>query len=189
MITVVGSFKLYAVSYAVSTLSVVRKRLGLVRKRLGFMKRLGLLRERLGLLRLSVASFLVDVDLFTLLLLLLLRLRGLSVASFLVDTDFFALLLRSVLLGLSVACALVDAKLFTVLMRLGRKLLGRLLRRLLELMGLLGTTETLFFVDADLFLDVGVVVFVMLVMFLRGRRLLDGGGEGFVDFFVTFPSV
>jgi hypothetical protein len=164
LITVVGSFKLYAVSYAVSTLSVVRKRLGLVRKRLGFMKRLGLLRERLGLLRLSVASFLVD-------------------------TDFFALLLRSVLLGLSVACALVDAKLFTVLMRLGRKLLGRLLRRLLELMGLLGTTETLFFVDADLFLDVGVVVFVMLVMFLRGRRLLDGGGEGFVDFFVTFPSV
>lgn len=44
---------------------------------------------------------------------------------------------------------------------------------------LLGTTETLLLVDVDLLLDVGVAV----------GWLVDGGGEGFVGFFVTFPSV
>jgi len=93
---------------------------------------------------------------------------------------------------------LVDANLFTVLGGLGRRrrkllgkllgsLLGRLLGRLLVLRAVLRTTVTLFFVDVNLFLDVNVVV-----LFLgrgRRRRLLDGCGEGFVDLFVTFPSV
>lgn len=103
MITVVGSFKLYAVSYAVSTLSVVRVRLG----------RLG---ERLGSLRLSVPGFFVDADFLTLLLVLLVLLR-LPVASFLVNMDFFTLLLRRGLLRLSVASFLVNMDLFTVLLR------------------------------------------------------------------------
>jgi len=180
LITVVGSSKLYAVSYAVSTLSVVRMRLGL-------------LRERLGSLRLSVPGFLVNVDFLTLLLVRL-RLRGLSVASFLVNMNFFTMWLGSCLLRLSVASVLVDADLFTVLRGLGRKLLGKLLGRLLgKLLGrllilraVLRTTVALFFVDANLFLDVSVVV---LFLGRRRRRLLDGCGEGFVDLFVTFPSV
>jgi hypothetical protein len=47
----------------------------------------------------------------------------------------------------------------------------------------LGTTETLLLVDVDLLLDVSLLVGG------RGKGLVDGGGEGFVDFFVTFPSV
>jgi hypothetical protein len=72
-------------------------------------------------------------------------------------------LLRLLALGLwlSVASLLVDMDLFTVLRRL------------------LGTAETLFFVDADFLLDVGVAVV----------GSVDGGREGFVGFFVTFPSV
>jgi hypothetical protein len=85
-----------------------------------------------------------------------------------------------VLRRLSVTSLLVDADLFTVLMRVLCGLLGRLLVLLLLLRGL-GTTQALFFVDADLFCDVDVV--------LLGRRSVDGGGEGFVGFFVTFPSV
>jgi hypothetical protein len=50
---------------------------------------------------------------------------------------------------------------------------------LVVLLRLLGTTEVLFLVDADLFLDVGVAVV--------GR--VNGGGEGFVCLFVTFPSL
>jgi hypothetical protein len=118
---VVGSFE----SYAVSTLGVLRL---LVRL---------LVRMRVGLSvlsRLSVASFLVDMNLLTML-------RGL-------------------------------------LMRVLRALLGRLLV-LLMLLGRLGTTQALFFVDADLFCDVGIVVL----------RSVDGSGEGFVSLFVTFPSV
>jgi hypothetical protein len=69
------------------------------------------------------------------------------------------LLLR--LLGLSVAGLFVDMNFLAMLL------------------GLLGTTETLFFVDADLLLDVSVAVV----------GSVDGGGEGFVGFFVTFPSV
>lgn len=64
-------------------------------------------------------------------------------------------------LGLSVASLLVDVNLFTVLRR------G------------LGTTEALFFVDAYLFFDVRVLVL----------GAVDGGREGFVSLFVTFPSV
>jgi hypothetical protein len=44
---------------------------------------------------------------------------------------------------------------------------------------LLRTRETLLLGDVDLLLDVGVAV----------GGLVDGGGEGFVGFFVTFPSV
>lgn len=65
--------------------------------------------------------------------------------------------------------------------------LGRLLELLLGL-GRLGTTEALFFVDANLFLDVSVVVLLLLLLGSRRRRE-DGSGEGFVDLFVTFPSV
>lgn len=46
----------------------------------------------------------------------------------------------------------------------------------------LGTTEALLLSDADLFLDVSVAVVLR-------RGTVDGGCEGFVDFFVTFPSV
>lgn len=70
--------------------------------------------------------------------------------------------------------------------------LGSLLKLLLLLLGRrLGTTEALFFVDADLFLDVGVVVLLLKLLLLLGsrRRREDGSGEGFVDLFVTFPSV
>jgi hypothetical protein len=70
--------------------------------------------------------------------------------------------------------------LFTVLRRLLRRLLSvdvlassrvkvllRLLRRLLRR---LGTAESLLFVDADLFLDVGVVVVVLRSRRRRRRR-------------------
>jgi hypothetical protein len=68
------------------------------------------------------------------------------------------LLMLLLLLGLLVASLLVDMNFFAVL---------------------LGTTEALFLMDADLFLDVGVAVV--------GR--VNGGGEGFVCLFVTFPSL
>jgi hypothetical protein len=131
---VVGSFE----SYAVSTLGVLRL---LMRLLVGLSALRLLVRLLVGLSvlsRLSVASFLVDMDLLTVLRRLLMR----------------------------VLCAL-----------LGR-LLGRLLV-LLMLLGRLGTTQALFFVNADLFCDVGVVVL----------RSVDGSGEGFVSLFVTFPSV
>jgi hypothetical protein len=121
----------------------------------------------------------------------------------------------SALLGwLCVASVLVDMNLFTVLRRLLRRLLSVdvlassrvevLLRRLLRR---LGTAESLLFVDADLFLDVGVLVVVLRSRRRRRRRRrwrrgrgggwrwwwvwvpMNGSGEGFVDFFVTFPSV
>jgi hypothetical protein len=59
---------------------------------------------------------------------------------------------------------------------------------LLLLLGRLGTTEALLFVDADLLLDVSVVV-LRLLLLGRRRRREDGSGEGFVSLFVTFPSV
>lgn len=68
-------------------------------------------------------------------------------------------LLRLTLLGLPVAGLLVDVDFLAVL--------G------------LGTAEMLFLGDADLLLDVGVAVV----------GSVDGGGEGLVGFFVTFPSV
>jgi hypothetical protein len=68
------------------------------------------------------------------------------------------LLMLLLLLGLLVASLLVDMNFFAVL---------------------LGTTEALFLMDADLFLDVGVAV-------VWG---VNGGREGFVNLFVTFPSV
>jgi hypothetical protein len=71
------------------------------------------------------------------------------------------LLMLLLLLGLLVASLLVDMNFFAVLL------------------GLLGTTEALFLMDADLFLDVGVAV-------VWG---VNGGREGFVNLFVTFPSV
>lgn len=46
-------------------------------------------------------------------------------------------------------------------------------------LAMLGTTEAFFFSNADLLLDVGVAVV----------GSVDGSGEGFVDLFVTFPSV
>jgi hypothetical protein len=89
---------------------------------------------------------------------------GLSVKFYTVLTLLLVLLLR--LSWLPVASLLVDVDFFTVL---------------------LGTTEGLLLVDVDLLLDVsvevdGVWLGLMLV-------LVDGGGEGFVGFFVTFPSV
>lgn len=48
-----------------------------------------------------------------------------------------------------------------------------------DFLAVLGTAETLFLVDANLFFDVGVGVV----------GSLDGGREGCVGFFVTFPSV
>jgi hypothetical protein len=67
--------------------------------------------------------------------------------------------------------------------------LGSLLElMLLLLLGRLGTTEALLFVDADLLLDVSVVV-LRLLLLGRRRRREDGSGEGFVSLFVTFPSV
>jgi hypothetical protein len=44
--------------------------------------------------------------------------------------------------------------------------LGRLLELLLGRLGRLGTTEALFFVDANLFLDVGVVMLMLLLLLL-----------------------
>lgn len=61
-------------------------------------------------------------------------------------------------------------------------LLGLLVAGLLvdvDLLAVLGTAEALFFVDAYLFLDVS----------LATAWGCDGGGEGSVGFFVTFPSV
>jgi hypothetical protein len=61
-------------------------------------------------------------------------------------------------------------------------LLGLLIAGLLvdvDLLAVLGTTEALFFVDAYLFLDVS----------LATAGGFDGGREGGVGFFVTFPSV
>lgn len=75
------------------------------------------------------------------------------------------MLLRT--LWLSVAGLLVNVNFLTVL--------GRLLGRL-------RMTAMLFFEDANLFLDVGVVR-------MRRRRRMKGGGKGFVRLFVTFPSV
>jgi len=57
---------------------------------------------------------------------------------------------------------------------------------LLGRLGLSWTTESVLLVDADFFLDVGVAV---LRRGLRGKGSVDGGCEGFVNFFVTFPSV
>jgi hypothetical protein len=140
---VVGSFK----SYTVSTLSVVR------------------LLGRLGVLgRLSVASLLVDADLFT----VLRRLRCVLLGS-LLELLTLADLLRRLL------------KLFTLVDML-LSMLSMLMELLLLMLLLgrsLGTTQALFFVDADLFGDVRVVLL----------RSVDGSREGFVDFFVTFPSV
>ena len=65
--------------------------------------------------------------------------------------------LRTLLLWLSVAGLLVDV----------------------DFLAVLGTAEALFFVDADLFLDVSVAAV----------GSVDGGREGGVGFFVTFPSV
>jgi len=48
-----------------------------------------------------------------------------------------------------------------------------------NLLAKLGTTDTLLFVDADLFLDLSFAA-------VGG---VDGGGEGCVGLFVTFPSV
>jgi hypothetical protein len=92
------------------------------------------------------------------------RSLGLSVKFYTVLTLLLVLLLR--LSWLPVASLLVDVDFFTVL---------------------LGTTDGLLLVDVDLLLDVsvevgGVWLGLMLV-------LVDGGGEGFVGFFVTFPSV
>ena len=140
---VVGSFK----SYTVSTLSVVR------------------LLGRLGVLGwLSVASLLVDADLFT----MLRRLR-----SVLLGRLLKLLTLADLLSRLLELLALVDM-LLSVL-----SLLMILLLLLLLLGKRLRTTQALFFVDADLFGDVRVVLL----------RSVDGSREGFVDFFVTFPSV
>ena len=68
-----------------------------------------------------------------------------------------------VLLGLADACLLVDV----------------------DLLAVLGTADALFFVDADLFLDVRVAELGGLLVAVG----VDGGGEGFVRLFVTFPSV
>lgn len=71
--------------------------------------------------------------------------------------------------GLAVTRLLVDVDLFTVLRQ-------RLRLRL--------RAAALFFVDADLFLDVRVASWRLLVLVL-----VDGGSEGFVRLFVPFPSV
>lgn len=69
--------------------------------------------------------------------------------------------LRALGLGLAVSDLLVDVDVLGVL--------GRL------------RAAALFFVDADLFLDVLLAARLLL--------LVDGGREGFVRLFVTFPSV
>lgn len=76
--------------------------------------------------------------------------------------------LEALLLGLSEASLLVNVDLLTVLGLLVLVLLGRL-----------GTAQSLFFVDADFLLDVRVAAV----------GSTDGGREGCVGFFVTFPSV
>jgi hypothetical protein len=89
---------------------------------------------------------------------------GLSVEFYTVLTLLLVLLLR--LSWLPVASLLVDVDFFTVL---------------------LGTTDGLLLVDVDLLLDVSVEVDGRLLGLML--VLVDGGGEGFVGFFVTFPSV
>lgn len=74
--------------------------------------------------------------------------------------------LEALLLWLSEASLLVNVDLLTVL-------------GLLVLLGRLGTAQSLFFVDADFLLDVRVAAV----------GSTDGGREGCVGFFVTFPSV
>jgi hypothetical protein len=71
--------------------------------------------------------------------------------------------LRLSALGLAVADLLVDVDVFA-----DRLLLG---------------AAALFFVDADLFLDVSLAGRLLVLV------LVDGGREGFVRLFVTFPSV
>lgn len=66
-------------------------------------------------------------------------------------------------LGLAVADLLVDMNVFT-----NRLLLG---------------AAALFLVDADLFLDVSLAGWLLVLV------LMDGSREGFVRLFVTFPSV
>jgi hypothetical protein len=67
--------------------------------------------------------------------------------------------------------------LYTFVTLLGLSVAGLLVD--VNFLAVLGTTETLLLVDVDLLLDVGVAVV----------GLVDGGREGFVGFFVTFPSV
>lgn len=82
------------------------------------------------------------------------------------------LLLRLLLLWLAVASLLTDVNFFALLLRLG-------------------TAVTLLLSDSELLLDVGVAVLALWCLGLRllGSWAADGGSEGFVDFFVTFPSV
>jgi len=68
-------------------------------------------------------------------------------------------------LGLAVADLLVDVDVFA-----DRLLLG---------------ATALFLVDADLFLDVSLAGRLLVLVLV----LVDGGREGFVRLFVTFPSV
>lgn len=114
---------------------------------------------------------------------LLLGLLWLSVAGLLVDmnllADLLGLLRLLELLLLNVLVLLEVLVLLRVLMRLRVLVLVRLRLETLLLLRGLGTTEALFFVDADLLFDVGVVV----------ARGVDSGGEGFVGLFLTFPSV
>jgi hypothetical protein len=75
------------------------------------------------------------------------------------------------LLGLPVASLFVDMNFLVVL-------------------GRLRTAKTLLLSDVDLLLDVSVAVGRFLGMWVWVRlRLADGGCEGFVCLFVTFPSV
>lgn len=151
------------------------------RKLLAFVEAPSCVQWLLGLAVLDAGLF-VDVDLLPL---LLGRLPGLLEASLFVDVHLLALLgrllglletslfvnvhlltvlagLLLLLLRLSVVCLLVDVDLFPVLVR---------------------TTQALFLVDADLLLDLAVVL-----RWAWGWRV-NGGCEGFVPLFVTFPSV
>lgn len=76
------------------------------------------------------------------------------------------------LLRLSIARVLVDMKLLTVLRGLlSVELLGLgSLLKLLLLLGRLGTTKTLLFVDVNFFLDVGVVALLLLLRLGSRRR-------------------
>lgn len=149
----------------------------------GAFKSLALLRLLSLALGLSDSGLLGDADLLA----LLRRLR--TIACLLTKMDLLALLLSR--LGTAVGGLFSYADLLGLLV-----VLMRALRRRWAIAGLLGdadlfvmvllrglrTTETLFFVDADLLLDLSVVVGSV-------ARCLDGGREGFVRFFVTFPSV
>jgi hypothetical protein len=138
-------------SYTVSTLSVVR------------------LLVRWGVLGwLSVAGLLVDADLFT----VLRRLRSVLLGR-LLGRLLELLTLADLLSRLLKLLTLVDMLLSMLSMLMILLLLMLLLERRL------GTTQALFFVDADLFGDVRVVLL----------RSVHGSRERFVDFFVTFPSV